>query len=116
MITVHALPGPRDDWIDDRAALVAQVWTVSSQSDRIGIRLTGQPLKRHASRVGQELPSEGTVRGAIQVPTAGEPVIFLADHPVTGGYPVVAVLVDHDIDRAAQAVPGQQIRIILVNR
>jgi allophanate hydrolase subunit 2 len=52
------------------------------------------------------------VRGAIQVPTGGEPVIFMADHPVTGGYPVVAVLVDDDADRAAQSVPGQQIRIV----
>ena len=57
--------------------------------------------------------SEGVVRGAIQVPTGGEPVIFMADHPVTGGYPVVAVLVDDDTDRAAQSVPGQQIRIVL---
>ncbi len=66
------------------------------------------------SRRGKELPSEGVVRGSIQVPPGGEPVVFLADHPVTGGYPVVAVLVDDDIDRAAQAVPGQQIRIVLV--
>jgi allophanate hydrolase subunit 2 len=60
-----------------------------------------------------ELPSEGVVRGAIQVPPAGEPVIFMADHPVTGGYPGAAVLVEDDADRAAQSVPGQQIRILL---
>jgi allophanate hydrolase subunit 2 len=63
--------------------------------------------------MSQELPSEGVVRGSIQVPSGGEPVIFLADHPVTGGYPVVAVLLDEAIDQAAQAVPGQQIRIVL---
>jgi allophanate hydrolase subunit 2 len=54
------------------------------------------------------------VCGSIQVPPGGQPVIFLADHPVTGGYPVVAVLLDDDIDRAAQAVPGQQVRIVLL--
>jgi allophanate hydrolase subunit 2 len=78
------------------------------------MRLVGEPLQHHVSRQGQELPSEGVVRGSIQVPPAGEPVVFLADHPVTGGYPVVAVLVDEAMDQAAQAVPGQQIRIVLV--
>jgi allophanate hydrolase subunit 2 len=63
------------------------------------------------ARPGQELPSEGVVRGSIQVPPGGEPVLFLADHPVTGGYPAVAVVRDADIDLAAQAVPGQHIRI-----
>jgi biotin-dependent carboxylase-like uncharacterized protein len=112
-LVLAALRGPRDDWLADMRALTATVWTVSSHSDRIGIRLTGEPLQGNASRSSQELPSEGVVRGAIQVPPSGEPVIFLADHPVTGGYPVVAVLVDHDSDRVAQAVPGQQIRIVL---
>jgi biotin-dependent carboxylase-like uncharacterized protein len=116
LLTLHAVRGPRDDWVADINALAATVWTVSSHSDRVGIRLNGDPVKRHADRTGKELPSEGVARGSIQVPTGGEPVIFLADHPVTGGYPVVAVLVDEDVDRAAQAVPGQQIRIILVSR
>jgi allophanate hydrolase subunit 2 len=51
--------------------------------------------------------------GSIQVPPGGEPVLFLADHPVTGGYPVVAVVRDEDIDLAAQAVPGQTLWISL---
>jgi allophanate hydrolase subunit 2 len=50
------------------------------------------------------------VRGAVQVPPDGRPVVFGADHPVTGGYPVVAVVVDADVDRLAQARPGQQVR------
>jgi biotin-dependent carboxylase-like uncharacterized protein len=112
-LALRAMPGPRDDWLADIAALSATTWTTSSQSDRVGIRLEGEPLQRHSSRMGQELPSEGVVRGSIQVPPGGEPVIFLADHPVTGGYPVVAVLLDEAIDQAAQAVPGQQIRIVL---
>src|SRR4029450_5784207 len=109
-----AMPGPRDDGLADIASLSATTWTTSSQSDRVGIRLEGEPLQRHSSRMGQELPSEGVVRGSIQVPPGGEPVIFLADHPVTGGYPVVAVLLDEAIDQAAQAVPGQQVRILLL--
>jgi biotin-dependent carboxylase-like uncharacterized protein len=111
---LRAIPGPRDDWLAEVGALAATMWTVSSHSDRVGIRLTGEPLQRHAAHTVEELPSEGVVCGAIQVPPAGEPVIFLADHPVTGGYPVVAVLLDPDVDRAAQTVPGQQIRIALV--
>jgi allophanate hydrolase subunit 2 len=56
------------------------------------------------------LPSEGITRGAIQLPPGGEPVVFLADHPVTGGYPVIAVVVDADVDRASQIRPGQPVR------
>jgi biotin-dependent carboxylase-like uncharacterized protein len=113
-LLLHALPGPRDDWLAEPTALAAATWTASSRSDRVGIRLEGPTLQRHPEREGQELPSEGVVRGAIQVPTGGEPVLFLADHPVTGGYPVVAVVSEDDVDVAAQAVPGQQIRIAMV--
>ena len=112
-VTLHAVPGPRDDWLANLADLAETRWTVSPRSDRIGIRLEGTPLRRAPDREGQELVSEGVVRGAVQVPAGGEPVIFLADHPVTGGYPVVAVVRGADVDRAAQAVPGQEVRIVL---
>jgi allophanate hydrolase subunit 2 len=59
-----------------------------------------------------ELPSEGMVRGAVQVPPGGEPVLFLADHPVTGGYPVVGVLTASACDRAAQLRPGEAVRLV----
>ena len=114
-MVLHVLPGPRDDWLAATDALTAATWTVSSRSDRVGIRLEGPALQRHPTREGQELPSEGVVRGAIQVPAGGEPVLFLADHPVTGGYPVVAVVREDDVDAAAQAVPGHQVRIVLVS-
>jgi allophanate hydrolase subunit 2 len=80
----------------------------------VGIRLEGPPLAYALSRVGQELPSEGVVRGALQIPAGGQPVLFLADHPVTGGYPVAAVVVASDVDRAAQLRPGQQVRFALL--
>lgn len=113
-LVLHALAGPRADWLAEPAALTAVTWKVSSRSDGVGIRLEGPALQRHQARAGQELPSEGVVRGAIQVPPGGEPVLFLADHPVTGGYPVVAVVAEDDLDSAAQALPGQPVRIVLV--
>lgn len=106
--------GPRDDWLADPADLTRTTWVVSPDSDRVGVRLAGGEVLRHPSRIGAELPSEGVVRGAIQLPADGRPVLFLADHPVTGGYPVVGVLVANDVDRLAQAVPGQHIRLLLV--
>jgi allophanate hydrolase subunit 2 len=97
--------------VTDPAALTRTTWTASGRSDRVGMRLEGAPLLR---RDRGELPSEGMVRGAIQVPPGGEPVLFGADHPVTGGYPVVAVVLDADMDRAAQIRPGQQVRFRLL--
>jgi allophanate hydrolase subunit 2 len=73
----------------------------------VGLRLDGEPLQR--VREG-ELPSEGMVRGALQVPPSGLPVLFLADHPVTGGYPVIGYVVDTEVDRCAQLRPGQTLR------
>ena len=112
-IAVRAEWGPRADWLAEPDLLGTTTWTVSSRSDRVGIRLEGTALRHHPSRQDQELPSEGVVRGAVQVPPGGEPVLFLADHPVTGGYPVAAVVRDADVDRLAQAVPGQSVRIAL---
>lgn len=114
-VQVRARLGPRDAWIADPSRLEGQAWTASSRSDRVGLRLEGGLLERHARFEGAELPSEGAVRGAIQVPPGGEPVVFLADHPVTGGYPVVAVVLADDVDLLAQARPGQGISIKVVS-
>lgn len=102
--------GPRRDWFADPEHLLRTRWTVSAQSNRIGIRLEGNPLGRAPAYAGRELPSEGMVLGAVQVPPSGQPVVLLADHPVTGGYPVIAVVRAADVDRAAQARPGQSLR------
>jgi biotin-dependent carboxylase-like uncharacterized protein len=106
---LRVLPGPRRDWLDDAAwaALTTQEWRVGSDSDRVGLRLTGPRLGR--ARDG-ELPSEGLVPGALQVPPDGAPVLFLADHPVTGGYPVLAVVATPDLPLAAQLRPGDGVR------
>lgn len=101
----RVIMGPRDDWFtaDSRRALVTEPWTATAIGDRIGMRLSGAALERVVTR---ELSSEGVVRGALQVPPGGRPTLLLADHPVTGGYPVIAVVVDADIDRAANIRPG----------
>ncbi|MGY1619275.1 biotin-dependent carboxyltransferase family protein [Geodermatophilus sp. SYSU D00691] len=103
------LPGPRRDWLTDEAwtRLVGAEWTVSADSDRVGLRLGGPRLER--ARDG-ELPSEGLVPGAVQVPPDGAPVLFLADHPVTGGYPVLAVVTTAGLPAAAQLRPGDVVR------
>lgn len=102
--------GPRDDWFTPAAlaALTGQEWEVTPRSDRVGIRLRGDtPLER--ARDG-ELPSAGAVTGAIQVPPDGQPVLFLPDHPLTGGYPIIAALTDRCVDLAGQLPPGARIR------
>jgi len=102
-------PGPRRDWFTDASwdRLLGAAWTVSAELDRVAVRLAGDPLER---RVPAELPSEGLVRGAVQVPASGQPLVFLADHPVTGGYPVVAVVTERSCDHAAQLRPGDRVR------
>lgn len=105
--------GPRDDWFTDTAlrTLTRHPYAVSSASNRIGLRTEGPALER--SRPG-ELPSEGMVLGAVQVPPDGRPVVFLADHPTTGGYPVIAVVHPADLPGAAQAAPGTPVRFVAV--
>ena len=109
VVEVSVVPGPRDDWFTDPDVLVHTNWQVTNRSDRVGIRLVGMPLEyRYGDR---QLPSEGATRGAIQVPPNGFPVILGPDHPVTGGYPVIGVVIDADIDRIAQVRPGQTVRL-----
>ncbi len=107
-VELPLLPGPRLDLFGAEAfaRLLAAPYVVTPDSNRVALRLDGEPLHRSA---GGELASEGLVRGALQVPPSGQPVLFLADHPVTGGYPVVAVVPDAATDRAAQARPGSRI-------
>ena len=107
------MPGPRGDWFDEGALdlLLATAWTVTPQSDRIGVRLDGPALARRAG-LG-ELPSEPVVTGALQVPPDGRPVLLGPDRPTTGGYPVIGVVVDNDLDRAAQLRPGDRVRFRL---
>ncbi|ROO27566.1 carboxyltransferase domain-containing protein [Salinisphaera japonica] len=120
--TLGIVLGPREDWFDaaSRRRLLDTTWQISPDSDRVGLRLvpaddnaaSTPPLTR---AIDDELPSEGCVPGALQVPPAGAPILFLRDHPVTGGYPVIAVVVRADIDRAAQLAPGDRLCFIAID-
>jgi biotin-dependent carboxylase-like uncharacterized protein len=106
---LQVIAGPRDDWFTPAALarLTTHTWTVRAESNRVGIRLDGPRLER--VRTG-ELASEPTLPGALQVPPDGRPILFGPDAPVTGGYPVIAVVRDDDLDAAAQLRPGDPIR------
>jgi len=109
-VTLDVVMGPRTDWFTAEAValLASQPWKVTPQSNRVGLRLAGaQPLAR-ANRA--ELPSEGTALGALQVPPSGQPVLFLADHPLTGGYPVIGAVATYHLDRAGQIPIGASVR------
>ncbi|WP_237218484.1 biotin-dependent carboxyltransferase family protein, partial [Rothia nasimurium] len=132
VLEVRALPGPRDDWFtpESLGRFAEVTWEVSQSSDRIGVRLlladtpadggagtpptNIQPTDVLTRAVTRELPSEGMVAGAVQVPPSGEPVVFLADHPVTGGYPVIATVHPADLRLLAQAPPGTRLRFTLL--
>jgi biotin-dependent carboxylase-like uncharacterized protein len=111
-LTLRITLGPREDWLSAKAlaSLTEQRWEVSNAANRIGLRLIGQPLQLANTT---ELPSEGIQPGAIQLPPNGLPVVFLRDHPTTGGYPVVGVVVRADLDLLAQVRPGAHIQFVV---
>lgn len=108
-VELPVLQGPRPELFDDAAhrLLATAQFTVNSQSNRIALRLDGPPLPRSGP---DSIPSEGAVLGAIQVPADGRPIVFLADHPPTGGYPVIGVVPDTALHLAAQVAPGARVR------
>lgn len=110
-VRVHK--GPRFDWFATEAwsELLAADWTVSTDANRIGVRLDGPSLER--DHIG-ELPSEGMVPGSIQLPPSGRPTVLLADGPVTGGYPVIGVVDTRDLHIFAQVKPGDHVRFVQV--
>jgi KipI family sensor histidine kinase inhibitor len=113
-VTMTVTLGPREDWFTSAGieTLLSQEWTVTHESDRVGLRLSGQVALERA-RTG-ELPSEGAVTGALQVPPSGQPVLFGPDHPLTGGYPIIASV--DDVDFAAQLPPGVKLRFTTGSR
>lgn len=102
--------GPRSELFTPAAiqTLLGQEWAVTPESNRIGLRLRGSTALER--RDGKEPESEGTACGALEVPPSGQPVLFMADHPVTGGYPVVASVVSGQLDMAGQMPIGARVR------
>lgn len=109
VLELPILPGPRADHFPDLAwqVLTGNEYTVSQHSNRVALRLDGPPLRRTGP---DTIPSEGAVLGAIQVPADGLPIVFLADHPPTGGYPVIAVVPAPALGLVAQTPPGARLR------
>ncbi len=108
-VVVRVMLGPRDDWTE-ASLLDGADFVVRPDSDRIGVRLDGPALPRRPG----ELAPEAMIRGAVQLPPDGRPIVLGPDHPVTGGYPVVAVVVDADLDAVAQCRPGDRVRFRIV--
>lgn len=99
---VRLLPPPRAaDALHEQ--LLTGRWTIGSDTSRTTARLDGPVL----TGMPADVPPEGLVRGAVQVPPSGRPVLFLADHPVTGGYPLAGVVHSEDVRLVAQTRPGQ---------
>ena len=109
--TLRCVLGPRDDWFAEQTVrdFLNTTWEVSGQSNRIGLRMTGPEGAELTREREEELASEGMLPGSIQVPPNGLPVLFLADHPVTGGYPVIATVIPEDMDAAGQLPPGSTV-------
>ena len=108
--------GPHADRLAEPGLAFEGLWRIGAASDRVGLRLDpveGSPRPGRQLIEGGEVPPLGLIRGAIQVPPNGIPVVFLSDHPVTGGYPVVAVLDESSSDRAAQLRPGATVHVVL---
>ena len=109
-VDLDVIPGPRDDLFPaDAWDVLAATGHVSGHADRVGVRIDpARPVPRLA---GGEIPSEGMVRGAVQIPADGSPVVFGPDHPVTGGYPVIGVLTSRSADHISQLLPGTPVRL-----
>jgi biotin-dependent carboxylase-like uncharacterized protein len=108
-VTLGYRRGPRDDWFtaDALARFESAAWQLTAHSDRVGARLSGPALPTEG---GDQILSEGMVLGSIEIPASGQPIVFLADHPATGGYPVIGVVEPEDIAVLAQTRPGSTVR------
>ena len=112
---IHVVAGPHADALGPAAcdALTRTTWRVGTTSDRMGLRLVGDPLTATASA---ELPSLGVMPGVIQVPPDGRPIVLLPDAQPTGGYPVIGVVAAADRPVLGQLRPGDPIRFTWVDQ
>jgi biotin-dependent carboxylase-like uncharacterized protein len=114
---LRLLLGPQDDHFtpDALRALGNAEFVVSRDADRMGIRLDGPPLA-HDAQAGDEIVSDGTAPGAIQVPPDGKPILLLADCQTVGGYPKIATVIRADLPRLAHLLPGDRLRFAIATR
>jgi len=111
---LRLLPGPHAGSLGPGAleALATKRWTIDPASDRIGVRLAGEPLPGAGAI---ELASHGVLAGTVQVPPDGRPIVLLVDHQPTGGYPVVAVVIAADRAAIGQLAPGDIVTFEIVD-
>lgn len=111
---IGAIPGPHLDRFDEEsvARFFTEDFVMTEQGDRQGIRLEGPPLRPRAG----EILTCAVVAGAVQVPRGGQPIVLLADHQTTGGYPVIATICSADIGLLAQRSPGESLRFYRLDR
>lgn len=105
---VRVILGPQDNYFDEKAISVffSTNYKVSSESDRMGIRLLGEKIE---ARKTTDIISDGIVFGSIQITSAGLPIVMMADHQTTGGYAKIATVIQEDLPILAQARPGDEV-------
>jgi biotin-dependent carboxylase-like uncharacterized protein len=105
--------GPQKDFFKEESIrdFLASPYLITRDADRMGMRLDGPVLKHER---GYNIVSDGIVTGAIQVPGTGQPIILLADHQTTGGYPKMATVISADISRMGRLRPGDTVKFIEV--
>ena len=106
---MRLLKGPEWDWLAREAqqTLLHEKFSIALESNRTGYRLQGIALDRSRK---DELLSGGVTFGTMQLPASGQPIILMADHPVTGGYPRIAQVLSADLPFLAQRGPGDELR------
>jgi antagonist of KipI len=102
---VHVILGPQDDYFTEKgiATFLSSEYEVSPTSDRMGYRLQGPEI---AHKEQADIISDGIVLGSVQVPADRQPIVMMADHQTTGGYPKIATVISADIPLLAQCMPG----------
>ncbi len=111
--TLRTVLGPQDDYFtaEGVATFLNSAYQLTLDADRMGARLQGPPIA-HGGPTG--IVSDGLVNGSIQVPPDGQPIVMLADHQTTGGYPKIATVIRADLPLLAQLLPGDQVRFAAV--
>ncbi|MGH8398684.1 MAG: biotin-dependent carboxyltransferase family protein [Gammaproteobacteria bacterium] len=114
-LRIRVIPGPHEAWFASRSLemLISMTFEVRAESDRTGLRLGGDSIPR---KTRAELPSQGMVTGAIQVPSDGHPIVLLSNHGTTGGYPVIAVVIHADLPYLGQLRAGSRVQFRAVSR
>ena len=102
--------GPQHDWfISGVSSLTSRSWTLTNELSRVGVRLEVGDFPT-STRAQPAMPSIGLTPGAVQITPAGAPIVMLANHPTTGGYPVIGVVDPDDLADFAQTRPGESVR------